>query len=68
MPWPVTEIFQVDERVAPPGDPDRNLTHLAESLPSGALQDVTVHPMPVEDDDLEGAPRGTPPSSRRASI
>ncbi|MGZ8565809.1 MAG: 6-phosphogluconolactonase [Actinomycetota bacterium] len=55
MPWLVTELFQVDERVAPSGDPDRNLTHLAESLSSEALQDVTVHPMPVVDEDLEGA-------------
>ena len=25
-------LFQVDERVAPDGDPDRNLTHIRESL------------------------------------
>ena len=28
MPWEKVTIFQVDERVAPDGDPDRNLTHL----------------------------------------
>ena len=33
MPWEKTSIYQVDERVAPPGDGDRNLTHLRESLP-----------------------------------
>jgi 6-phosphogluconolactonase len=32
MPWPAVHIVQVDERVAPNGHPDRNLTHLRESL------------------------------------
>ena len=32
MPWADVELFQVDERVAPDGDPDRNLTHLRESI------------------------------------
>ena len=32
VPWEQVQVFQVDERVAPPGDPDRNLTHLRESL------------------------------------
>ncbi len=53
VPWDRVAIFQVDERVAPAGDPDRNLAHLLASLPSDAGTDV--HPMPVEDDDLEGA-------------
>ncbi len=53
LPWSETEIFQVDERVAPVGDPDRNLTHLQTSLPAGA--DAEIHAMPVEDDDLEAA-------------
>jgi len=53
MPWERTHLFQVDERVAPPGDPDRNLTHMTESL----LTRVTVapgnvHAMPVEAPDL----------------
>ena len=30
--WTNVHLFQVDERVAPPGDPDRNLTHIRESL------------------------------------
>ena len=54
MPWTSAELFQVDERVAPAGDPDRNLTHLRESLGGAA---ATVHPMPVEDDDLAAAAR-----------
>ena len=32
VPWAEVRIFQVDERVAPAGDPDRNLTHLTASL------------------------------------
>src|ERR1700733_11696234 len=32
IPWPAVRIFQVDERVAPVGHEDRNLTHLKESL------------------------------------
>jgi 6-phosphogluconolactonase len=53
MPWERTSIYQVDERVAPAGDPDRNLTHLNESLPPAAGADV--HAMPVESSDLEHA-------------
>ena len=53
LPWSETAIFQVDERVAPAGDPDRNLTHLQASLPASA--DAEIHPMPVEDEDLEAA-------------
>ena len=37
VPWEQIEIYQVDERVAPAGDPDRNLTHLIASLPPVAL-------------------------------
>ena len=32
LPWSDVHLFQVDERVAPSGDADRNLTHIAESL------------------------------------
>jgi 6-phosphogluconolactonase len=32
MPWSDVELFQVDERIAPEGDPSRNLTHLRESI------------------------------------
>lgn len=52
MPWAQTELFQVDERVAPDGDPDRNLTNLRKSLGSAPAR---VHPMPVNDADLEAA-------------
>jgi len=47
---------QVDERVAPVGDPERNLTHLRESLLAHApLRPDRVHAMPVEERDLDGA-------------
>jgi 6-phosphogluconolactonase len=52
MPWAQTELFQVDERVAPDGDPDRNLTHLRASIGAAPAQ---VHPMPVTDSNLEAA-------------
>jgi 6-phosphogluconolactonase/glucosamine-6-phosphate isomerase/deaminase len=53
--WDRVEIFQVDERVAPDGDPDRNLTLLEASLPEEAIG--SLRPMPVTDDDLERAAR-----------
>jgi 6-phosphogluconolactonase len=53
LAWDRVTIFQVDERVAPDGDPDRNLTHLLESLPAGAGADVRA--MPVGSDDLDAA-------------
>jgi 6-phosphogluconolactonase len=52
VPWKAVEIFQVDERVAPDGDPDRNLTHLHQSLGKAPARVVA---MPVEDPDLEEA-------------
>jgi 6-phosphogluconolactonase len=51
--WTAVTIFQVDERVAPPGSDERNLTHLIESLSIGAQG--SIKPMPVNDDDLEAA-------------
>jgi len=52
LPWEGLTLFQVDERVAPDGDPSRNLTGLA-----ACLRDVPVHieAMPVGDDDLDAA-------------
>jgi 6-phosphogluconolactonase len=51
--WTETEIFQVDERIAPAGSDERNLTHLIESLSIGAQG--SIRPMPVTDDDLDAA-------------
>lgn len=53
MPWNTTHLFQVDERVAPAGDPDRNLTHMTESLLTRVtLPPEHLHAMPVEAPDL----------------
>jgi 6-phosphogluconolactonase len=54
FPWALTQIYQVDERVAPVGDPARNLTHLHDSVP----HDAHVHAMPVNDADLSAAAHG----------
>ena len=40
MPWEKVTIFQVDERIAPDGDADRNLAQLQRSLPPGGAADV----------------------------
>jgi len=56
MPWDGVHVVQVDERVAPAGDPDRNLTHLRESLLAHCpLPPEQVHAMPVEAADLDAA-------------
>lgn len=56
MPWPAVHVAQIDERIAPAGDPDRNLTHLRESLIDHApLSAKHIYGMPVETDDLETA-------------
>jgi len=56
VPWGGMHVFQVDERVAPEGDPDRNLTHLRESLlKHSPLRPEQIHAMPVECADLEAA-------------
>ena len=72
VPWESVHVVQVDERIAPAGAPDRNLTHLRESLLEHApLPAMQVYAMPVEEADVEGAAQryaytlqqvaGTPP-------
>ena len=72
VPWESVHVVQVDERVAPAGDADRNLSHLRESLLEQApLRPDQIHAMPVEASDLEAAAKryalslreiaGTPP-------
>jgi 6-phosphogluconolactonase len=53
LPWDRTEIFQVDERVAPAGSEERNLTHLIAALSIGVQG--SLRPMPVTDENLEAA-------------
>ena len=58
VPWARVQLFQVDERVAPAGDPDRNWTQLAASLLERvALAPEQLHPMPVEEPELAAAAR-----------
>ena len=52
VPWRQVTLFQVDERVASEGDPDRNLTHLTQSLGSAPAEVVA---MPVNEPDLDAA-------------
>lgn len=53
VPWDKLEIFQVDERIAPEGHPDRNLTHLRANLPKTAR----IHAMPVNVENPDSAAR-----------
>jgi 6-phosphogluconolactonase len=56
VPWKGVHVVQVDERVAPEGDPDRNLTHLRDSLLEHApLRPDQIHAMPVESTNVEAA-------------
>ncbi len=55
MPWDATELFQVDERVAAPGDEARNLTHMVLGLSMD--HQAALRPMPVTQRDLEAAAR-----------
>ena len=56
VPWNAVHVIQVDERIAPLGDPDRNLTHLRESLLDHAPLDAEqLHNMPVESGNLGAA-------------
>jgi 6-phosphogluconolactonase len=56
VPWESVHVIQVDERIAPAGHPDRNLTHLRESLLlNSPIQEDNIHTMPVELADLESA-------------
>lgn len=72
IPWAKVQLFQVDERIAPAGDADRNLTHIREALLARVpLPPAQMHAMPVEAADPDAAARdyaaalraalGTPP-------
>jgi 6-phosphogluconolactonase len=56
VPWKAVHVFQVDERVAPEGHTDRNLTHLRASLLENApLRPEQIYAMPVEEPNLKVA-------------
>ena len=68
LPWDRVQIFQVDERVAPSGDRDRNVLHLYERLLDRVpVPSANIHPMPVEDADLEAAAARYGAALRRAA-
>ena len=60
LPWEHVDVVQVDERIAPAGHSDRNLTHLLAALqrpvPTAGRRLTRIHPMPVDSADLDGAP------------
>ncbi|HVH29187.1 MAG TPA: 6-phosphogluconolactonase [Vicinamibacterales bacterium] len=58
VPWSGVHVVQVDERIAPVGHADRNLTHLCDSLERAPLTHDHLHAMPVDQADLEAAARG----------
>ena len=56
--WDKLEVFQVDERIAPDGDPARNLSHLCETLLSHApLHPKQIRAMPVSSANIDEAAR-----------
>lgn len=55
LPWDDVAMFQVDERIAPPGSQERNLTHIIAALP--IERQAVVRPMPVTSRDLDAACR-----------
>ena len=72
VPWDRVHLFQVDDRAAPPGDPDRNYFHLKEALIDRIpIPSANVHPMSVEAENFDEEARryeailrriaGTPP-------
>lgn len=56
LDWGRTSLFQVDERIAPTGSAERNLTHLVLTLP--LICQAAIRPMPVGADDLTTAASG----------
>jgi len=59
VPWKEMHILQVDERLAPAGHPDRNMTYLLESLIGYApVLPEMIYAMQVEQEDTESATAG----------
>jgi 6-phosphogluconolactonase len=56
LPWQRINLFQVDERVAPDGHPDRNLTQLFQAIAGTPMvTQLRIFPMPVTAEDLDAA-------------
>jgi 6-phosphogluconolactonase len=58
LPWEKVHLFQIDERIAPEGDKDRNLTHLLESFAAAPIPPENIHPMPVNAADPAAGAKG----------
>jgi len=54
VPWERVHIVQVDERIAPDGDPDRNWNEVLRVF-QDVVPNAHLHPMPVIDPDLDAA-------------
>lgn len=66
LPWSDVHVVQVDERVAPSGHADRNLTHLRDSLlEHTSLRPEQIHAMSVESSALDAAAAQYAESLRR---
>ena len=58
LPWQRVNLFQVDERVAPDGHADRNLTQLFQAIAGTPMvMQLRIFPMPVLAEDLEEGSR-----------
>ena len=69
LPWDRIHIVQVDERVAPRGDKNRNLTHPQQSLlDHPAIPSEHLHAMPVESSHWESERLGNMPRSLPRSL
>ena len=56
VPWDRIQVFQVDERIVPAGDPNRHLAQMKENLLSHTpLQSKQIHAMPIDQDNLNTA-------------
>ena len=56
LPWDRIDVVQVDERVAPDRDPERNLTAISSAfVEHGRLPASNLHAMDVTADDLDDA-------------
>ncbi|WP_397571167.1 6-phosphogluconolactonase [Schlesneria sp. T3-172] len=55
IPWGNVHIFQVDERAAPDGHSDRNLTHLRASLAGAPIPESQIHAMNTAEQDLQAS-------------
>lgn len=54
LPWQQVQIFQVDERVVPDGDAERNLVHIQKNFTARITMPLeNLHAMPVTGNQLE---------------